>query len=213
MRLTPYRFPRLLEPLFRPALIRVPSSNAVFLTFDDGPTPRITDRVLEILDAYGAKATFFLIGDKAARHPETVFRLIREGHLTGNHTWHHVTPGRVGREKYLEEIARMQAWMEKHRLPGSRLFRPPHGRIPPSLIRLLDRRGIRTVLWTRLSMDFNPRIDPETSLRILTKHLRPGDIVVFHDSEKARSSLTRILPPLLEHIRKQGWKTEVLPRA
>jgi len=211
MHIRPYTFPRILRPVFKRALIRLPGEKAaVFLTFDDGPTPDITPRVMEMLQSYDAKATFFLIGDKLNRHPGIARELHRQGHALGNHTWNHLNASKVSRATYYANIDKTQRLLEHYGWNKQKLFRPPYGRITPGMVHRLYRNGYRTVLWTHLAWDFAPHISPLQSVEILKTKIRPGDIIVFHDSTKAWPSLSRLLPEVLQHIYRKGWKAETL---
>jgi len=205
-----YTFPGWLAPFFRPALTRVPASRTVYFTFDDGPSPGITPWVLEQLRRYGAQATFFWIGDKVRRYPELARHVVAEGHRVGNHTMHHVSYFRTSKQAYYADILSAQTYIDPLTSAEVRLFRPPYGKISPFMIKHLYKSGFQTVLWTHLTMDFDPSVDPAMSVEILKKRLRPGNIVVFHDSTKAFPSLRIILPALLEWVDRKGWQLEGL---
>jgi len=205
----PYTFPFLLRPFYRQAMLRGPA-DAVYFTFDDGPSPDVTPWVLDQLDRYDAKATFFLIGRNLEKHLSLAKETRARGHSTGNHTWHHLNARKVKSSFYYDDIMRMQKFMEKYGLNTRRLFRPPYGMIAPWQIRRLKREGFTTVLWSRLSWDFHHPHPPEKALAYLKKHIRPGDIIVFHDSPKAFASLRILLPELLEHVYQKGWPMKAL---
>lgn len=180
-----------------------PKDKEVYLTFDDGPHPTITPWVLELLARYGAKATFFCIGDNVARYPDTYHRILSEGHSVGNHTQNHLNGWRVPVEAYIDNIT--QAAQHIH----STLFRPPYGRIRaaalPGLNQLFHGKE-QVIMWDVLSADFDRDFSPERCLKNVLSNTEPGSIVVFHDSEKAYPNLEYILPRVLKHFSEQGYQ-------
>ncbi len=185
---------------------RLPTTEkTLYLTFDDGPIPDVTEWVLEQLAQFGAKATFFCIGDNVHRHPGVFKNVQNGGHAIGNHTFNHLNGWKTDDTTYFANITRCQAL-----LPATRLFRPPYGRI--------TRRQARTVLgthrvvmWDVLSGDFSAALAPETVLRKTLTHAQPGSIVLFHDSLKARRNLEYALPRALAHFSEKDYRFEALP--
>lgn len=175
----------------------------VYITFDDGPVPGLTAEILDILEAYGARATFFCVGENAMRYPELYQRLLTDGHATGNHTQHHLKGWKVPYNHYLEDVE------EASKYVASNLFRPPYGLITYRQARALARR-YKVVMWSVLTRDFDARITPEECLDIALRGVRPGAIIVFHDNQKARDKVLYALPKLLEYLRKEGYRTGVL---
>lgn len=175
----------------------------IFLTFDDGPIPEITPRVLEILDQYQAKATFFCVGDNVRKHPEVYRQVIEAGHATGNHTFNHLNGWKTPLPAYLANIEQC------NQLVNSRLFRPPYGRIKPSYINSL-KPAYRIIMWSVLSGDFDKDTSPEDVLRNTIQHSADGSIVVFHDSIKAADRLFYALPRFLEHFSAKGYRFPVI---
>ena len=135
----------------------------IFLTFDDGPVPEITPRVLEILDQFNAKATFFCVGDNVSKYPEVYKQVIDAGHTTGNHTFHHLSGWKTPLEEYLADIELC------NQLVSSKLFRPPYGRIRPSYIAPL-KSNYQIIMWTVLSGDFDVESSPEKVLNNVLQH-------------------------------------------
>lgn len=178
----------------------------LFLTFDDGPIPEVTPWVLDVLADFDAKASFFCIGRNCADHPELLQRIRAEGHAVGNHTWDHPRGRRTGSFAYLRSVLRCQA------MTGSRLFRPPYGSITRRQAAALRRR-FEIVMWDVLSMDFDQQLDGETCLRNVVRNVRPGSIVVFHDSLKAEQRLRHALPRVLEHFKARGYRFAALATA
>lgn len=199
------RTPDLVKPLLKELTWNVPvHDRTVFLTFDDGPEPGVTPWVLDQLAARGAKATFFCIGRNAAAQPALMDRLRREGHGLGNHTWDHANGWDTGTRAYLRSVLRCQP------LTGTPLFRPPYGRITRAQSKALSGRfGI--IMWEVLSADFDTTIDGAKCLHNVTTHVRPGAIVVFHDSLKAEPRLRAALPGVLEFLDREGYRCAPLP--
>jgi peptidoglycan/xylan/chitin deacetylase (PgdA/CDA1 family) len=200
----PYRTP-FLFPLIYPSLVwRIPNApRELYLTFDDGPVSGPTDFVLETLDRFSAKATFFCIGDNVRKHPDVFKKVLRRGHAVGNHTFNHLNGWKTPGQKYLDNIRQCTAEMDKHLQPSSRLFRPPYGRISRSQITALS--ASRIIMWDVLSMDFNKDIPGEASLRKTINASRDGSIIVFHDSFKAEKKLQHMLPRFMDHFAQQGY--------
>lgn len=183
----------------------------VYLTFDDGPIPQVTPWVLDQLKAHNAKATFFCIGDNIRKHPEIYRSILEQGHSVGNHTFHHKNGRETSAADYLNEVQLAEAVMEATAsFPSHKLFRPPYGRLTAAQSKGVQAMGYEVVMWDILSADFDPRISPEQCSKNVTKHLRPGSIVVFHDSLKAEAALRQALPATLDLIDKKGWKCQAL---
>jgi len=195
---------RALYPRFR---WRLPARDAViYLTFDDGPIPDVTDFVLETLAAYGATATFFCIGDNVRKHPTVFENVRRRGHLVGNHTFNHLNGWQTDDAVYLENVRRCQDALG---VP-TRVMRPPYGRIRRSqAAQILTTHEV--VMWDVLTGDFSPHLTPETVLRKTLQYTEPGSIVVFHDSLKARRNLEYALPRTVQHFAERGFRFASLP--
>lgn len=187
------------------SLWRLPArEKTLYLTFDDGPIPEVTPWVLDTLRAAHAQATFFCVGDNVRKYPEVFGRLQREGHSVGNHTFHHLDGWRTDTPVYLDNVA---LCAEK---VTSNLFRPPYGRLKPAQGAALRQKGFQIVLWDVLAGDFDPKASPEVCFRNVTRHARPGSIVVLHDSLKAQPRLVPLLPRLLEHFGGRGYRFEAI---
>ena len=205
----PYRFPAWLAPLVRGTVRRLPAKDkTLYFTFDDGPDPEATPFVLDVLARYHARATFFLIGDRMAHQPHLLQEMVAQGHRLANHTFHHNDAWKTPCPAYLRSIRRTQDLIRSYQPDAPSLFRPPYGRITPHCLRHI-RPGYHVILWSYLSLDYDKRIDPEKSFRVLKKRLAPGHIVVFHDSRKAFPSLQYLLPRLMEDFTRRGF--EFLP--
>ena len=176
-------------------------NRTIYLTFDDGPIPIVTPFVLNILDQYKAKATFFCIGDNVAKNTDIFEKLKAAGHAIGNHTFNHLKGWDTDDKEYLQNFARTD------HLLHTPLFRPPYGRIKRSQIKLLKQRrpDIKIIMWNVLSGDFDMNLSPEKCLQHVLKHTRPGSILVFHDSLKAFDRLQYVLPRAMEVWSKEGY--------
>jgi len=177
----------------------------IFLTFDDGPIPDITESVLETLDQYGAKATFFCIGNNVQKHPEIFQKLLDKDHAVGNHTFNHMNGWKTEDAVYLENIKQCDAELN---LP-TKLFRPPYGRIKKSQSHVVKKER-QIIMWDVLSGDFSKEITQEVCLRKSIQHARPGSIVLFHDSVKAAPNMQYALPRFLEHFSNEGFTFEAM---
>lgn len=186
--------------MFPGAIWRIPDSaeKCVYLTFDDGPIPEVTPWVLDVLDRYGVKATFFCVGDNVRKHPE-IFRMVLErGHRVGNHTFNHIQGLRYLTKNYLRNVR------EADTLIHSRLFRPPHGHMRvPQLLML--RRKYRIVMWDVVTRDYSPHMTPRGVLNVVKRYTRNGSVIVFHDSLKAERNMREAMPRAIEWLLKEGY--------
>lgn len=182
----------------------------VWLTFDDGPVPEITEWVLDTLQQYNAKATFFCIGDNIRKNPNIYKRIIDARHATGNHTYHHLKGWKTPTASYIENAALCAAEMNKLQTAHCTLFRPPYGKIKRAQAKLLRRLGYKIVMWDVLSADFDPSITPQQCLHNVLSNVTSGSIIVFHDSIKAFPNLKYALPKTLEFLSENGYRCEVL---
>lgn len=187
----------------------IPSSSdekVLYLTFDDGPHPRATPYVLDVLRAHGAKATFFCIGKNVQEHPQIYKRILGEGHRTGNHTQHHVNGWKARDKAYLEDVSQAAGYID------SDLFRPPYGRITAFQASLLRKPpfSYKVIMWDVLSGDFDRKLSAGQCSRNVIRHARSGSIVVWHDSEKAFPRVEGALPTVLEHFQEKGYRFESL---
>lgn len=171
----------------------------IYLTFDDGPHPRITPLVLEMLNEYKAKATFFCIGDRVKLYPEIAQRILAEGHAIGNHTQHHLNGWSSTLDKYMDDV--LQASL----LTSSKLFRPPYGRIKRMQARQIERQGYKIIMWTILSADYDATLSKEACARRVTGNIDNGNIYLFHDSEKGEERMLYALPKLLKQATAKGF--------
>lgn len=171
----------------------------IFLSFDDGPTPGLTEKVLEILEHYNAKATFFLVGKKAEAHPDLVHALLAKNHAIGSHGWEHIDGWRTKTKAFVKNAERFPADI------SISLFRPPYGRIFPWQAKTLQSKGLKIIMWSLLSRDYAALPDLDAALEKIIKLTADGSIVVFHDSAKAKNNCLYLLPRFLDHFKKQGF--------
>ncbi|MFC6999461.1 polysaccharide deacetylase family protein [Rufibacter roseus] len=183
----------------------------LFLTFDDGPIPEVTPFVLDQLQQYNAKATFFCVGDNVQRHPAIAQQVLEQGHLLANHTFHHVKAWQHSPQKYFAEVEQCQAALESivGSAPDKKLFRPPHGQLTWGHLRKLKHK-YQVVMWSSLSYDFDASLAPEESLQKTIAVSGPGSIVVMHDSLKAEKTLKYVLPRFLEYFSALGYSFKTL---
>jgi len=198
--------PQYVQALF-PGLIWKMSDNhkTIYLTFDDGPIPEVTPWVLDTLKQYGAKATFFCVGDNVRKYPEVFEKVMEEGHSVGNHTFNHLSGWATENISYFHNIRHCA------RMVHSGLFRPPYGKMKPSQVHFLQRH-YRIIMWDVLSGDFDKDIRPEGCAQNVIQHAGPGSIVVFHDSLKSEANLRYALPQVLEHFTAEGFSFSSLPQ-
>lgn len=179
----------------------------VYLTFDDGPIPEVTLRLLALLREQDVRATFFVVGDNAARHPELLEAIYRDGHRVGNHTFHHLKGLKTPTAAYLQDVSRCQALLR----PGlPLLFRPPYGRMRLSQKLALRRQGYECVLWDVLTHDYNASYSTDKMLQLTLRYVRPGSIIVFHDSLRSNERMLCTLPPLIAELRQRGYQFGLL---
>lgn len=189
--------------LFPGAIFRIPSeegcSKRVFLTFDDGPIPEVTPWVLDVLDRYGIKATFFMVGQNVERHPELLEEVRRRGHAVGNHTLHHMQGVRATTREYMRDA------LAGASLTGSALFRPPHGWLRPGQLSAL-KKHYKIVMYDLVTRDYSRHLTAEDVVANVKRYTRDGSIIVFHDSLKSIPRLREALPASLEWLQLQGFE-------
>lgn len=196
--------PLLYRILFPEAIWRIKrkKQRVVYLTFDDGPIPEVTPWVLDTLDKYGIKATFFMVGDNARRHPWLVEDIKKRGHSYGNHTMHHLQGFKVTTLRYMRDITEANEYID------STLFRPPHGLMRWSQAKAIkDRYNI--VMYDLVTRDYSYKLNGEEVLANVRHYVRNGSIIVFHDSLRAEHNLKYALPKAIEWLKSEGY--EILP--
>lgn len=198
------RPPLLYRILFPEAIWRIKrrKRKVVFLTFDDGPIPEVTPWVLDLLDYYGVKATFFLVGDNVARSPHLFEEIKRRGHSWGNHTMNHLQGFKVTSRRYLRNI------QKAHELIDSTLYRPPHGIMRWGQAAVI-KDHFNIVMYDLVTRDYSKKMTGDKVLKNVKRYARNGSIIVFHDSLKAEANLRYALPRAIEWLQQQGY--EFLP--
>lgn len=192
--------PRLFRALYPGALWRMnPEEKSVYLTFDDGPIPQITPWVLDLLDQYQIKATFFLVGDNIRKHPEEFRQIQERGHQIGNHTFNHIRGFEYTTQEYMDNTEKA------NRLIQSDLFRPPHGHMGMKQYYALRKR-YKIVMWDLVTRDYSKHLNGEEVFRKVKKYVRNGSIITFHDSIKAEQSMKYALPRSIEWLKEQGYE-------
>ncbi|MCK5814928.1 MAG: polysaccharide deacetylase family protein [Flavobacteriaceae bacterium] len=187
------------------------SKKELYLTFDDGPTPEITDWVLETLKKYHAKATFFCIGKNITNHPEIFQKIIEEGHAVGNHTNNHLNGWQTPVEDYLNNISIAKKTNQQfNKSTIQQLFRPPYGKIKKKQAQQLIQKGYKIIMWDVLSADFDQSISEEKCYQNVLKNTEKGSVIVFHDSLKAAKNMKYALPKVLDYFSKRGFEFKTI---
>jgi len=200
-----YKTPRIIKNIFPDLIWDIPVQNkAIYLTFDDGPVKTITDWVLDILNDYAIKATFFCIGKNVAENPELYEKILEADHKVGNHTYNHLKGWNSSNQTYYEDVENCR------NLVDSQLFRPPYGKIMFFQSKTLMEKGYEIIMWDVLSGDFDHNITPQQCLANAIKHTQPGSIIVFHDSLKAADNMKFAMPLFIEHFLNQGYEFKLL---
>lgn len=194
-----------LRLLYPKALWRInPTERVVYLTFDDGPIPEVTPRVLEILRNYGVKATFFMVGDNVRKYPE-VFEMVKsDGHRLGNHTFNHLGGIKHSTKDYVLNIYKANAYIH------SDLFRPPHGWLRHRQYYFL-KRHYKLVMWDLVTRDYSKRLNADDVFENVRRYARPGSIITFHDSLRSVPKLWSALPRSIEWLLAEGYEFRVIP--
>lgn len=197
--------PRIFRALYPQAIFRMdPNEKAVYLTFDDGPIPEVTPWVLDQLDNYNIKATFFMVGDNIHKHPEVYQMVIDRGHRVGNHTYNHIRGFEYSSTEYLENTKLVD------NIVHSELFRPPHGHMGLRQYYTL-RNYYKIIMWDLVTRDYSKKMRPEQVFNNVKRYVRNGSIITFHDSLKSwnNGNLQYALPRSIEYLIKEGYAFKV----
>lgn len=173
-------------------------SKEIYLTFDDGPIPEVTEKVLDILDKYNWKATFFCVGENVQKYPSVYQEVLKRGNHVGNHSFNHMRGFKTATEDYVANVRKASKYID------SKLFRPPHGRITYSQIKAL-KTDYDIVMWDVLAYDYDKRKTPTQIVKILQRNLCKGSIVILHDSLKAENNVLSVLPQAIEFWQSKGY--------
>ncbi len=201
------RPPRLMRAILPGGVFRIEETpqdgrkgvKKVYLTFDDGPIPEVTPRLLDMLDKYGIKATFFMVGDNVRRYPELYREVLRRGHRVGNHTMHHLQGLHSSSPRYLRDVS------EAAELIETDLFRPPHGWLKIRQALAL-RKKYRIIMYDLVTRDYSKWLTADDVVGNVQKYARNGSIIVFHDSLKSLPRLFDALPRSIEWLQSQGYE-------
>lgn len=199
-----HRIPTLIQNLFPSHIWRISNfNNNIYLTFDDGPDPEATEFVLNTLDEFQAKATFFCLGINVEQHANMIQKMVGAGHQVANHGYQHLDGWKISKREYLENRRRGEVSLKNVVGSDKFQFRPPYGHF---------KSDQPTVLWSLMSGDFDPKLSKEKCLSILIAEVRKGDIVVFHDNEKSLNKLKWVLPRFLEHCKAEGYEFDLISK-
>jgi peptidoglycan-N-acetylglucosamine deacetylase len=186
------------------------SEKKLYLSFDDGPIPKATDFVLDILKEYNIKATFFCVGENIERYPQIFNSILSANHRIGNHTYQHLNGWNTSSMTYLKNYKKCEAIIKNHYSGQQKpLFRPPYGRMKKKQALLIQKQS-DIIMWDVLSGDFDRNITPQQCLDNVMQHIRNGSIIVFHDSEKAFENMSYALPRFIEQALEQDYTFDVL---
>ena len=215
MTLTPIKTPLVAKKLFPNYVWDIATTDKViYLTFDDGPTPEITNWTLNVLKQYDAKATFFCIGYNIDKHPEIFQNILNDEHAIGNHTQNHIKGWQNSAKAYIKNIEEAQKVIDfkiqnsklvNHKSSNVNLFRPPYGQITPKQGKKLIELDYKIIMWDVLSFDWDKNVTPETCLKNVISKSNKGSVIVFHDSVKASKNMQYTLPKVLEYFSKKGY--------
>lgn len=183
--------------------------NRVYITFDDGPVPGVTDFALEELEKRGMKATFFMVGDNVAKHPALGREVLAQGSQIGNHTFNHIQGTKVGLKEYLENVHKCQQELEKALELSPQLFRPPYGRMTKAQRNQIQ-QNFEIIMWDVLSGDYDSRQVAEKCLKKTIQYVQNGSIIVFHDQLKTKKIIRKVLPEFLDYLAGEGYTTDKL---
>ncbi|MDX2248889.1 MAG: polysaccharide deacetylase family protein [Bacteroidia bacterium] len=207
------KIPKLVRNYYSEYIWRIPTDRkTVYLTFDDGPTPEVTDWVLEQLKAYKAKASFFLIGKNVRQHPDIVHRIIDAGHSIGNHTYNHVNGWKVSAKTYIKDFLLAQQTIAEFTGYQTLFFRPPYGKITTGQARQILKEN-EIVMMDVISADFDPSLSGEDCYHNVVRNSRKGSIVLLHDSVKGFGRLEYALPELLKYFSEKGYSFSSIPNS
>ena len=202
------RTPRILMRIFSKYTWRFNTDKKeIFLTFDDGPTPEITEFVLTELKQYNAKATFFCIGKNIKNHPKLFSKIVSEGHSIGNHTQNHLKGWITNSKNYIDNVLECKNTITQFNDSKNtqHLFRPPYGKIKKSQAKELLKKGYKIIMWDVLSADFDTTISNQKCLQNVLKNTTKGSVIVFHDSVKAAERMKFVLPKILKEFSENGY--------
>lgn len=215
MPLIPAKTPKFINALFPNYIWHINTlEKVIYLTFDDGPTPKITRYTLDVLAKFNAKATFFCIGANIKKYPNIFKEIIKEKHTIGNHTQHHLKGWSTKTTDYLLDIKTCKTTINSQLINNSfidtNLLRPPYGKITPKQGKILRAEGYKIVMWDILSFDWDTSVTPQHCLQHVISNAKEGSIIVFHDSIKASKNMQYALPRVLKFFTERGYNFKAL---
>ena len=181
------------------------NGKTVYLTFDDGPIPEVTPWILDTLDQFGVKATFFMVGQNIERHPELLEEVKRRGHIPANHSLHHIRGFGISPQEYLKDVDACEVYTK------SLLYRPPHGWLTPAQLQEIRKR-YSVIMYDLVTRDYSKRVKADEIVRNVKKYTRDGSIIVFHDSLKSFEKLKTALPSSLSWLQSNGYSFATLEK-
>ncbi|MEZ4803348.1 MAG: polysaccharide deacetylase family protein [Gelidibacter sp.] len=218
MIIVPVKTPSLVKKIFRSYVWDIKTKTdekILYLTFDDGPTPEITDWTLDVLKQYNAKATFFCIGNNIEKYPTIFQRIHNEGHSAGNHTLNHCRGWKTKTKAYVDEVIRTQecihSKIDNHQSTLAKFFRPPYGQITSKQGKSLLKLGYKIIMWDILAFDWKDSVTNEQCYQNVISKATSGSIIVFHDSVKASERMQYALPKVLDYFSEKGFEFRRIP--
>lgn len=203
--LLPVSPPKTLRALYPQCFWSLPNNeNRIYLTFDDGPTPELLPFILDTLDQFDVRATFFCVGENISKYPELFGRLL-EKHAVGNHTFNHISGWKNKNYTYYKNIKKFDG------IYHSDLFRPPYGRITRTQAKHVSKQ-YKIIMWDVLSYDYRKNTSPQKCLSNVVKNVKSGSVIVFHDNKKAKKNVTYALPRAIEQLLRKGFIFDVISR-
>lgn len=192
--------PKLAKKLFSDYVWDIPTDEKVlYFSFDDGPIPHVTAMVLDILEEFSAKATFFCVGENVQKYPKIYERILRCDHAVGNHTYNHLNGWQTPNDVYLDNIHKCRKVVQ------SNLYRPPYGKITKEQAGVL-KQDYRIIMWDIMCGDFDHNVTSDNCFERIKKHAEPGSIIVLHDNIKTEECVRSALPKTLEFFASQGYR-------
>lgn len=224
MKIIPAKTPGFVKALFPKFVWNIKTTKKeLYLTFDDGPTPEITEWVLKTLKEYDAKATFFCIGKNIESNSNIFQNIMKDGHSAGNHTYQHSKGWKTKTKAYINEVEftdsviNFQLQNSKLEILSTlkplKLFRPPYGKFKSKQSTKLQKLGYKIIMWDVLSYDWDKSVSEETCLNNIISKAKEGSIIVFHDSVKASRNLKYTLPKVLEFYSNNGYEFKAISKS
>ena len=201
-----YQLPAWLQRIYPGAIWRGDTTRkVVYLTFVDGPIPEVTPKLLDVLEQEKVHATFFMVADNVTKYPQIYHRVVANGHRIGNHTYHHIKGTKYKLADYIADVKKADVI-----LGGTKLFRPPYGRVLPKQLIALRSQGYKIILWDVLTHDYEKSHTAEDLVRIVKRYVRNGSIITFHDSIKSNERMLAAVPMVIRELRNEGYTFETL---